>query len=75
MQKKLSDLKVNEKGHVVKLSGEGRVRRRLLDMGVTPGVEISVEKFAPLGDPMEVLLRGYHLSLRKVEANEVWMEV
>ena len=50
------------------MNGEGRIRRRLFDMGVTPGAEISVKKVAPLGDPIEVTLRGYELTLRKSEA-------
>jgi ferrous iron transport protein A len=61
-------MKPGESCRVAKVSGEGIVRRRLFDMGITPGVEIFVRKVAPLGDPMEVTLRGYELSLRKEEA-------
>lgn len=68
MQKFLSALKPGESGRVIAVSGEGRIRRRLFDMGVTPGAEISVKKVAPLGDPIEVTLRGYELTLRKSEA-------
>jgi len=68
MQKFLSALKPGESGRVVAVNGEGRIRRRLFNMGVTPGAEISVKKVAPLGDPIEVTLRGYELTLRKSEA-------
>ncbi len=75
MQKKLSQFSLNEKGVIKSISGEGRVRRRLFDMGVTPGAEVILRKKAPLGDPMEITIRGYELSLRKVEAELVLMEV
>ena len=64
----LKDLKVGQTATVVKLHGEGPVRRRIMDMGITKGVEIYVRKMAPLGDPMELTLRGYELSLRKADA-------
>ena len=75
MEKKLNELKVGEKGLVLRLNAEGKIKRRLFDMGVTPGVEIKVRKLAPLGDPIEVTIRGYELSLRKAEAECVLMEV
>ena len=75
MEKKLNEFKVGEKGLVLRLNAEGKIKRRLFDMGVTPGVEIKVRKFAPLGDPIEVTIRGYELSLRKAEAECVLMEV
>ncbi len=73
--KKLNEFKVGESGVVVKIEGEGKVRRRLFDMGVTPGAEIYLRKLAPLGDPLEVTVRGYELTLRKTEASCVSMEV
>ena len=75
MEKKLNEFKVGEKGLVLRLNAEGKIKRRLFDMGVTPGVEIKVRKLAPLGDPIEVTIRGYELSLRKSEAECVLMEV
>lgn len=75
MQKKLSQFKVGQKGVVIKVEGEGKIRRRLFDMGVTPGAEIYVRKLAPLGDPLEISLRGYELTLRKSEAEYVLMGV
>ena len=72
--KRLSDLLVGEKGKVKIVEGEGRLKRRLFDMGVTPGVEVFLRKKAPLGDPLEITLRGYELTLRKDEARLVVME-
>ena len=67
--KTLKDVRVGQTATVVKLWGEGAVRRRIMDMGITKGVEIYVRKVAPLGDPMELNLRGYELSLRKADAD------
>lgn len=64
----LKDVRVGETVKVEKLTGEGPVRRRIMDMGVTKGVEIYVRKVAPLGDPVEITVRGYELSVRKDEA-------
>ncbi|MBR6226498.1 MAG: ferrous iron transport protein A [Bacilli bacterium] len=75
MLKRLDELKVGETGQIKKVGGEGRLRRRLFDMGVTPGAIVNVRKLAPLGDPIEVTLRGYELTLRKVEANLIEVEV
>ena len=75
MQKKLNEFSVGEKGVVLKIEGECKIRRRLFDMGVTPGAEIYLRKLAPLGDPLEVTVRGYELTLRKAEASCVCMEV
>lgn len=72
--KTLKDLKVNETAIVVKLHGDGPVRRRIMDMGITKGVEIYVRKVAPLGDPMELNLRGYELTLRKADASMIEVE-
>lgn len=75
MLKKLSDFNVGETGHIVKVEGEGKIRRRLFDMGVTPGADIILMKKAPLGDPIEITIRGYELTLRKNEAIYVKVEV
>ncbi|MCC6098455.1 MAG: FeoA family protein [Coriobacteriaceae bacterium] len=64
----LSDVKVGQKCVVSKLTGEGAIKRRIMDMGVTKNTEVLVHKVAPLGDPIEVTIRGYELSLRKDEA-------
>ena len=74
MEKRLCDFKIGESGVVTNVLGEGRVRRRLFDMGVTPGATIILKKKAPLGDPLEVTLRGYELTLRKEEAFNVVMD-
>ena len=71
MEKKLSEFKYNESGTIKFVNGEGRVRRRLFDMGITPGAKVLLRKKAPLGDPIEVTLRGYELTLRKGEADLV----
>ena len=70
----LKEVKVGETVKVVKLHGEGAVKRRIMDMGITKGVEIYVRKVAPLGDPVEVTVRGYELSLRKNDAEMVEVE-
>lgn len=67
----LKDVKVGETVKVVKLHGEGAVKRRIMDMGLTKGVEVYVRKVAPLGDPIEVTVRGYELSVRKADAQMV----
>lgn len=64
----LAELKPGESGRIVAVGGEGRLRRRLMDMGLLPGQAVRVEKVAPLGDPMEVTIRSYALSLRRQEA-------
>ncbi len=64
----LSELKIGERGKILSVSGGGAVRRRLFDMGVTPGAEVTLRKKAPLGDPLEITVRGYELTLRKAEA-------
>ena len=68
MNKLLSELAVGESGKIVKVMGEGAIRRRLFDMGVTPGADVFFRKKAPFGDPIEITLRGYELTLRKAEA-------
>ena len=66
--KTLREVKIGETAKVVKLHGEGPIKRRIMDMGITKGTEVFVRKVAPLGDPMEVTVRGYELSLRKEDA-------
>ena len=75
MKKTLETFVVGGRGVVSTVGGEGKIRRRLFDMGVTPGAEIMLRKKAPLGDPIEVSIRGYELTLRKTEAACVTMEV
>lgn len=70
----LKTVKIGATAKVVKVHGEGALRRRIMDMGVTKGVEIYVRKVAPLGDPMEVTVRGYELSLRKADAEMIEVE-
>lgn len=70
----LKDVKVGNSVIVRKLYGEGPIRRRIMDMGITKGVEIYVRKVAPLGDPMELNLRGYELTLRKADAEMIEVE-
>lgn len=72
--KTLRQAKVGDTVKVVKLHGEGAVKRRIMDMGITKGVEVSVRKVAPLGDPVEVTVRGYELSLRKADADMIEVE-
>lgn len=67
----LSQLKVGERATVTAVNGEGAIRRRLFDMGITPGAEVYLRKKAPLGDPIEIAIRGYELTLRKAEAAHV----
>ena len=69
--KTLKDMKIGETVVVKKLHGDGAVRRRIMDMGITKGVEIYIRKVAPLGDPIEVTVRGYELSLRKADAEMI----
>ena len=72
--KTLRDVNVGDTVKVIKLHGEGAVKRRIMDMGITKGVEIYVRKVAPLGDPLELNVRGYELSLRKADAEMVEVE-
>ena len=75
MIKKLSEFVVGESGKIASVTGEGRIRRRLFDMGVTPDAEPTMRKKAPLGDPIEITVRGYELTLRKAEAEFVEVEL
>ncbi|MEE1315032.1 MAG: FeoA family protein [Faecalimonas sp.] len=70
----LKDVKVNQTAVVIRVHGDGPVRRRIMDMGITKGVEIFVRKVAPLGDPMELNLRGYELTLRRADADMIEIE-
>ncbi len=72
--KTLKDVQVGEKATVKKLEGEGAVKRRIMDMGLTKGTEVFVRKVAPLGDPIELTVRGYELSLRKADAALIIVE-
>lgn len=72
--KTLKEAKVGSTVKVVKLHGEGAVKRRIMDMGITRGVEVYIRKVAPLGDPVEVNIRGYELSLRKADAEMIEVE-
>ncbi len=74
MQTTLDKFKKNQKGTIIAVKGEGLVRKRLFDMGVTPGAEVTLVKKAPLGDPLEVTIRNYQLTLRKSEAINVVLE-
>lgn len=72
--KTLRDVKVGEDAVVLRLTGEGPLKRRIMDMGLTKGTAVSVRKVAPLGDPIEITVRGYELSIRKSEAENVLVE-
>ena len=72
--KTLRQVKIGDRVNVVKLHGEGAVKRRIMDMGITKGVEVYIRKVAPLGDPVEVTVRGYELSLRKADAEMIEVE-
>lgn len=74
LMKTLRQTKVGQDAKVVKLHGEGAVKRRIMDMGITKGVSVHVRKVAPLGDPIEVTVRGYELSLRKADADMIEIE-
>jgi ferrous iron transport protein A len=71
----LREVPVGGKAKVVRIHGEGAVKRRIMDMGITKGVEIFVRKVAPLGDPIEITVRGYELSLRKADAESIEVEL
>jgi len=73
--KTLSELEPKEKGRIVKVGGRRGIRRRLLDMGVVAGAEVQVQRVAPLGDPVEIRVKGYDLALRKEEARSIQVEL
>lgn len=72
--KTLKEIECGQKVKVIKLTGEGPIKRRIMDMGITKGVEVYVRKVAPLGDPVEITVRGYELSLRKADAEMIVVE-
>lgn len=72
--KTLKDANTKETVKVVKINGEGAVKRRIMDMGITKGTEVNIRKVAPLGDPIEVTVRGYELSIRKADAEMITVE-
>lgn len=72
--KTLKEVQIGQTVRIVKLHGEGAVKRRIMDMGITKGVEVYVRKVAPLGDPIEITVRGYELSLRKADAEMIEVE-
>jgi ferrous iron transport protein A len=74
MERNLKDMKIGEKSTIIRITGNGPMKRRLLDMGVTKGAEVMIRKVAPLGDPIEVNIRGYELSFRKSEAETIIVE-
>lgn len=74
MMKTLKEVKIGETARVVKLHGEGAVKRRIMDMGITKGVDVYMRKVAPLGDPIEITVRGYELSIRKADADMIEIE-
>ena len=71
----LREVKIGQTCRVKRLHGEGAIKRRIMDMGITKGVEIYVRKVAPLGDPIEITVRGYELSLRKADAEQIEVEI
>jgi Fe2+ transport system protein FeoA len=75
VEKRLSELKPGEKGIITRVSGSSTIRKRLLDMGLVKGTEVTMVRKAPLGDPIEFLLKGYNLSLRKAESDNVYVSV
>jgi Fe2+ transport system protein FeoA len=68
---RLSDLPIGASAEIVKVGAVGEIKKRLLEMGVVPGAKVEVERLAPLGDPVEIMIMGYHLSLRRSEAAEI----
>ena len=75
LQKRLSELSIGEIGRIVRINGEATLRRRVREMGLIASAAIMVDKIAPFGDPMGVVVQDYHLSLRKKEAADIWVEV
>ena len=73
--KPLNELRPKEKGRIVRVGGKGSIRRRFMDMGLVSGSEVEMERVAPLGDPIEFRIKGYHLTLRKEEAAKIQVEV
>ena len=72
---KLGELLPGQKAKIIKINGRGETFKRIADMGLTPGTVIEIEREAPLGDPLEIIVKGYHLSLRKEELNHIYVEI
>ena len=72
---KLGELLPGQKAKIIKINGRGETFKRIADMGLTPGTIIEIEKEAPLGDPLEIIVKGYHLSLRREEMNHIHVEI
>ena len=75
MEKRLSEFRVGEKGRIKIITCDNEIKRRMADMGLVPGVELELKRIAPLGDPIEISLRGYNLAIRKYESSLITMEV
>ncbi len=75
MERTLTELELGQNAVITKVTGNGAIRRRMIDMGIVPGMEVRMERYAPLGDPIEIKLKGCHISLRKEEAENVLIEI
>ncbi|MBN1213297.1 MAG: ferrous iron transport protein A [candidate division Zixibacteria bacterium] len=71
----LNEMTPGKKGRILKIAGRGIIKKRIFDMGMVPGTEVEVERYAPLGDPIEIKVKGYHLSLRKEDASLIMIEL
>jgi Fe2+ transport system protein FeoA len=71
----LNEMAPGKKGRILKVGGRGVMKKRIVDMGMVPGAEVEVERYAPLGDPIEIKIKGYHLSLRKEDASMIMIEL
>ena len=71
----LNEMAPGKKGRILKVGGQGVMKKRIVDMGMVPGAEVEVERYAPLGDPIEIKIKGYHLSLRKEDASMIMIEL
>jgi len=71
----LNEMTPGKKGRILKIAGRGMIKKRIIDMGMVPGTEVEMERYAPLGDPIEIKVKGYHLSLRKEDASLILIEL
>ena len=71
----LNEMTPGKKGRILKIAGKGMIKKRIVDMGMVPGAVVEVERYAPLGDPIEIKVKGYHLSLRKEDASLIMIEL
>jgi len=71
----LNEMTPGKKGRILKIAGRGMIKKRIVDMGMVPGTEVEMERYAPLGDPIEIKVKGYHLSLRKEDASLILIEL